>query len=308
MTQQQTHILLAEDDHSLRATLAHILTRAGYRITEAPDGEAALALLRQSVADHTPYDIVLTDIVMGVVDGIAVLQAAMKQNPAPMVIMLTGYASVETAISALRAGAYDYIRKPCSNADLLRCVASAVQHQQTRVQQRHAIQTITHMASHLEASLQQAAPPAPLAPPALPPTSNIPEHPSPPSTSTTTSNAPEHPPPPPISTSTSTSTSNPRYYQIGSLCIDTHRHTVSLDGTPIHITPAEYELLSFLASHAGRVLRPSTIVQHTHGHTLSDREARQLLKPHILNVRRKLPADLLVTVRGTGYMLVVPDD
>jgi DNA-binding response OmpR family regulator len=114
-------ILLVEDDSVTRRLLASGLESAGYHVADAPDGETAVALL----AEQT-FDLVITDIRMRRVDGVQVLQAA-RQRPQPVaVILLTGYSSVESAVAALRLGAYDYLQKPCSLADLLDRVGGAL--------------------------------------------------------------------------------------------------------------------------------------------------------------------------------------
>ena len=107
-------ILLVEDDATTRLLLASGLESAGYQVISAPDGETALELL---AAER--FDLVITDIRMRRVDGVQVLQAARMQPQPAAVILLTGYSSVESAVAALRLGAYDYLQKPCELRDLL---------------------------------------------------------------------------------------------------------------------------------------------------------------------------------------------
>lgn len=118
------HILVVEDDEKMRQLLAAHLEYQNYRVTQAADGQEALDLLPRHA-----YQVVLTDIVMGSVDGLDVLYAARQQAYNPAVILLTGHGSLETAQQALRGRAYDYLLKPCSADDLLACVAGALQHQ-----------------------------------------------------------------------------------------------------------------------------------------------------------------------------------
>lgn len=113
-------ILLVEDDELLRRALSYWLTFAGYRVTQAANGEAAIDLL-----EHTAFAVVLTDIVMGDVDGIEVLHTARRMAQRPAVILLTGHGSLETAVAAVRAGAHDYLIKPYDEDALLECVRSA---------------------------------------------------------------------------------------------------------------------------------------------------------------------------------------
>ncbi|HWQ12173.1 MAG TPA: response regulator transcription factor [Roseiflexaceae bacterium] len=114
-------ILLVEDDATTRRLLASGLASAGYQVTDAPDGETAVALL---AAER--FDLVITDIRMRRVDGVQVLQAARQQPQPAAVILLTGYSSVESAVAALRLGAYDYLQKPCALPELLERAAGAL--------------------------------------------------------------------------------------------------------------------------------------------------------------------------------------
>jgi len=103
----QTHLLLVEDDPTLRWMLARTLRKAGYAVTEAPDGDAAVALLQQPSATAAPYHVVLTDIVMGATSGVAVTETALQQPDAPAVILLTAHGTLDTVVAALRYGAFD---------------------------------------------------------------------------------------------------------------------------------------------------------------------------------------------------------
>ena len=123
-------ILLVEDDATTRRLLASGLASAGYHVTDAPDGEAAVARLSEG-----QFDVVVSDIRMRRVDGVQVLKVARELPDPPAVIMLTGYSTVESAIAALRLGAYDYLQKPCELRDLLDRVAGALRR---REEERHA--------------------------------------------------------------------------------------------------------------------------------------------------------------------------
>ncbi|NJN65964.1 MAG: response regulator transcription factor [Chloroflexaceae bacterium] len=130
-------ILLVEDHDKTRNMLAHLLASTGYHVTQAPNGEIALELLKQE-----PFDIILTDIVMGNVDGIEVLYTARQLVPRPAVILLTGHGTLETCIAALREGAFDYLLKPCSDEQLLRCIAAALHQYHAEQRVRRAVETL----------------------------------------------------------------------------------------------------------------------------------------------------------------------
>ncbi len=118
----QARILLVEDDSQSRHLLARGLEQAGYHVTQAADGSAAIHALEQQA-----FAVVLSDLVLGTVSGLDVLQAARKRPYRPVVILLTGHGSLDTALNALRNDAFDYLLKPCLPATLLETVKRAVQ-------------------------------------------------------------------------------------------------------------------------------------------------------------------------------------
>jgi DNA-binding NtrC family response regulator len=120
MTQTPT-ILIAEDEDLMRGILADLLTDAGYHVVTAASGEQALELF----AAESPA-LTISDITMGKLDGIELLDRVKQIDPDALVIMITAYSSVETAIAALRKGAYDYITKPFINEDILQTVRNAL--------------------------------------------------------------------------------------------------------------------------------------------------------------------------------------
>jgi len=145
------HILLVEDDATARHLVATVFQNAGYHVSTAADGAEAVALLAQAA-----YDVVVSDIWMPCGDGISVLTAARQLPHPPAVILLTGYSTIDSAIEALRAGAFDYRLKSAPLDELLASVARAIAQRQNELEQRAAISTI---AASL-AKLQQDVPPA----------------------------------------------------------------------------------------------------------------------------------------------------
>src|SRR5512146_345333 len=115
-------ILVVDDQRNMRATTALVLRDAGYTVAEAESGAAAI----QRLAGES-YDVVLTDLRMGDVDGMEVLRAALEIAPATQVIVMTAYGTIESAVEAIRRGAYDYIAKPFKESELLLRVGKAVE-------------------------------------------------------------------------------------------------------------------------------------------------------------------------------------
>ncbi len=102
------HVLLADDEEALRRILGRELQRKGHQVALAADGQRALALLAQE-----EYDVAILDVRMPGLDGRAVLRSLQEEVAPPEVIMLTGNASIETAVEAMKLGAYDFVTKPC---------------------------------------------------------------------------------------------------------------------------------------------------------------------------------------------------
>ncbi len=129
MSEQKTaRILIAEDEANLRLVLQKELERLGYRVQAAPDGEAALRKLEES-----NVDVLLCDINMPRIDGMEVLRRVHERPNPPEVIMLTGQATVETAVEAMKLGAYDYLTKPYSITELDVRVKQAAEKRRLRV-------------------------------------------------------------------------------------------------------------------------------------------------------------------------------
>lgn len=114
-------ILIIDDEKAIRKTLTEILSFEGYKIEEAADGEDGLKKFREK-----NYDLVLCDIKMPKVDGIEFLQKAGEINPDIPIIMISGHGNIETAVDAVKKGAYDYISKPPDLNRLLITIRNAM--------------------------------------------------------------------------------------------------------------------------------------------------------------------------------------
>jgi len=114
-------ILIIDDEKAIRKTLGEILSFEGYKIDEAADGEEGL----KKYKDRS-YDVVLCDIKMPKVDGIEFLQKAIESNSDIPIIMISGHGNIETAVEAVKKGAYDYISKPPDLNRLLITIRNAM--------------------------------------------------------------------------------------------------------------------------------------------------------------------------------------
>ena len=120
-------VLVVDDEQSMRDLLAIMLRQAGYEVSVADGGEAAIERLKAE-----SFDLVLTDLRMRKVDGLAVLKAAKEHAPRTVVLVVTAYASTETAVEAMKLGAYDYITKPFKLDELKVTVANALERRRLR--------------------------------------------------------------------------------------------------------------------------------------------------------------------------------
>ncbi|HFE54016.1 MAG TPA: sigma-54-dependent Fis family transcriptional regulator, partial [Bacteroidetes bacterium] len=130
-------ILVVDDDEILRATLTTILTRRGFEVDSVADGLEALDAIRSKV-----YDLVVTDIEMPRMNGITLLDRASALNPRLSFIVITAYASVESAVEALRRGAYDYLLKPLNFDDLILKIQRLLEHRQLVLENQYLRQEI----------------------------------------------------------------------------------------------------------------------------------------------------------------------
>ena len=124
-------ILVAEDEALLRRILTGLFEEAGYRVVAASTGREALECFAE-----TPPDLVVTDIRMPEVDGLELLERLKAIDPDVLVIIMTAFSSVESAVAALRAGAHDYIVKPFVNDDVLQSVRNALRQKELFLENR----------------------------------------------------------------------------------------------------------------------------------------------------------------------------
>src|SRR5256714_9794566 len=115
-------VLIVDDQRNMRTTTALVLRQQGYEVAEAESGEAALSRLLAE-----PFDVVLTDLKMAPLDGLAVLSGALEISPSTQVIVMTGYGTVESAVEAMQQGACDYVSKPFKESELLMRVQRALE-------------------------------------------------------------------------------------------------------------------------------------------------------------------------------------
>ena len=114
------HVLIVDDELNIRRVLAAMLAREGYEVTAAADGEQALAVLQK-----TPVHVVVTDLIMPRLGGMELLGRVGAEFPDVPVIVITAHGTVDSAVQALKAGAFDYITKPFEQEELKKVIAKA---------------------------------------------------------------------------------------------------------------------------------------------------------------------------------------
>ena len=126
---KKADILLVDDEAVFTTNMSRLLTSRGYLVTTVKDGAEAIAALKQK-----PFDVMVLDLKMPVMDGITTLQQMKAINLLTEVLILTGHGSMDTAFQAIEMGAYDYVTKPCEIAELVSKIEAA--HARKRVKEK----------------------------------------------------------------------------------------------------------------------------------------------------------------------------
>ncbi len=275
-TGETAHVLVVDDEGAIRYSVSKTLQRVGYRVSEASSGEEALEMMNGQT-----YDVVLTDIRMPGIDGVELLRRIKGLAPDSSVILMTGYASLGTAVEALRLGAHDYLIKPSSSQDIKHSVSEGVKRARNLKRRRELLKVIQKNLADLhtsEARTEQA---------------RLDGGPREDDAFLTEEQAS----PEPVTS-----------MQLGVLTVYPGRYQIAVNDKPIDLTPTEFDLLLYLAAHQGRVVSCHELVREVRGYTVGEAEAREVIRPHVSNLRRKLKQagldnDLIVNVRGIGYRL-----
>jgi two-component system response regulator HydG len=136
--QVKERVLVVDNDSEMVDVLKREFAEENWSVVEATSGAEGLAAL-----EREDIDVVLTDLVMDGIDGLAILRAAQKHDPPPRVILMTAFGSLETAIEAIRAGAYDYLTKPFKIPEATLTVARALDDRRLRAENRRLREEVT---------------------------------------------------------------------------------------------------------------------------------------------------------------------
>src|ERR1700730_10598335 len=127
MLPEGKQVLIVDDEPNLRKILSAQLTRDGYDVLTAEDGEQGLQVLR----DHH-IDLVVTDLKMPKIDGMTLLKKALEEEPELPVVLITAHGTIDTAVEALKRGAFDFVTKPFDKDEVRQIVAKALKTRELR--------------------------------------------------------------------------------------------------------------------------------------------------------------------------------
>jgi DNA-binding response OmpR family regulator len=130
-------ILIVDDEPGVRTSLKEILEQEGHQVTAAASGEEALVVLNEDV-----FDLVLVDLKMEGIDGLEVMAHVKKEAPDTVVVMLTAYGTLDSAVGALRQGAHDYLLKPSSVEEIVASVQTGLSKRWQSLRRRELVTSI----------------------------------------------------------------------------------------------------------------------------------------------------------------------
>ncbi len=253
-------ILVVDDEATTRVSLAEVLKLEGYNVLTAASGEQAVEIIDQ----QPPFDLMILDLKMPGIDGLQVTEIVQRRSPHTVIILLTAFGSLETAIQAIRHGAHDYLLKPCPVSQILDSVKKGLARQHQEKHRRELVSQLEHTLSELVAvERHEEKPPSPAAPSAV--------------------------------------------LELQDVVLDRERHTLSVGGRAVSLTPTEFKLLACLMENPDQVCSPQQLVCCAQGYEADPWGARAIVRVHVRRLRRKLEADpaqprYIVNVRGVGYM------
>ena len=268
-------ILVVDDEKNIRLLLQELLVEEGHRVLTADNGQTALTLIGQY-----PFDLILLDLKMpGGLDGMQVLSALRRQGSDAVVIILTAHATLETAVEALRQGAFDYLFKPILPEQFLDSVRRGLEVHQKKVRQQALIDQLEQVTNGL-AQLQAPADLAQTVPAGGP------------------TKAPASEP----------KLAAERLLKYGPFVIDRIRQVSMVNGHLLDLSPTEFDLLAYLVQQAPQIASPPEIVEVVQDYQVDAWEAGNIVRQHIYNIRRKIETaggnpDAIHTVRGKGYAI-----
>lgn len=262
---QGGHVLIIDDEASLRQTMARILLRAGFEATTVASGQESFSILK----DHS-FDLIYLDLRLPDMNGLEILKAIRAQYAEIPIILFTAQPDLHSAVEALRNGATDYLMKPLKPEAVIERTRLIIGEQNKKKRRRAILQQIEELQAELDALDAVDTPEKK----ALP----------------------------------SDSASN-RFIKRGILNLDLHTRRVMVNDRAVNLAPTSFDYLLVLARHSPNIVDYQTLVAEAQGYQSEAREAQELTKWHIHNIRQAIETDArnpvhIITIRGNGYRLV----
>lgn len=264
-------ILIVDDEQNILLYLSEALEDEGYNIVTKGSGKEAVSALEKE-----DFDLLLVDLKLRDIDGLEVMREAKKRSPDTVVIMLTGHGSLESAMEAIRYGAFDYLLKPSSVQDLKTSIKRGLDKRQDELNQKRlasqarqfarAVIEGGELASGVESGTAVATRPS----------------------------------------GKEAAKNDDELVQVSDVVVDVKKHEVKRGGDLLNLTPTEFNLLVTLMNNAGRVLSCKYLVKQVHNYDLSEFDSRSMIRVHIKHLRHKIERDpnnpeYILNVRGLGY-------
>lgn len=265
-------ILVVDDEAPIRAAIARALNLLNYAADEANGGVEALQRLQ---AAH--YDLMVLDMQMPTMHGREVMERARQLCPDLLIIVLTGHATLDSAISAVKTGVVDYLIKPVSVHEIAQTITRSLQNRADQIRRQQLIDLLGQTVD------------------ALRDTGSLP----------ITAGAPASPP-------AEVATSD-RFVQAGSLMLDRSKRLLVIKTSPlrtVELTEGEMAVLIPLLQQPDHVHTCRQLANAAWDYAVDELAAQSLIRPHISRLRQKLELDpnhpqYLRTVRGKGYLLAL---
>lgn len=264
----QVRILIVEDEDATRNALIQALDSSGYRVEGAASGSAAL----EKLEDET-YDLMLLDLHMPGMGGVEVMNWANEACPDLMVIVLTAHATLESAIAAVRAGASDYLLKPCRIQDIEIAIMQALETRWARMRRQHLIRVISEALDALKSEEERER----------------------------MNRGEQH-----ERFLRSGSLTLDREKRLTVVTNSDEESRVSAE-----LTANEAALLAYMMQRPDLVFSCRDLARSALGYEVDESDAQNIIRPHISRLRKKVEPeegepDLIRTVRGKGYLFSPP--
>ncbi len=260
-------ILIVDDEQNILLYLSEALEDEGYDIVTKGSGKDAVSAL-----ENESFDLLLVDLKLRDIDGLEVMREAKKRSPDTVVIMLTGHGSLESAMEAIRYGAFEYLLKPSTVQDLKESIKRGLDKRQDDLQQKRLASQARQFARAVIEGGELA------------------------------SGVENFPP----ASRSSAVVHDEEMVKVSDVVVDVRKHEVRRGSDLLNLTPTEFNLLVTLMNNAGRVLSCKYLVKQVHNYDLSEFDSRSMIRVHIKHLRHKIERDpnnpeYILNVRGLGY-------